>query len=88
MGGGRITGFESTPEYPMPREFAMYDAEKYAKPEGAFETVVAVDNSKWYKQYAVPTVEKTPYMDTSGKVQYNEKLVDKMPKAPMRKDRM
>ncbi len=88
MGGGRITGFEATPENPIPREFAMYDAEKYAKPDGKFETVTAVDNSKWYKQYAAPSVEKTPYMDTEGKVQYNEKIVNKIPKAPMRKDRM
>ncbi len=88
IGGGRITGFESTIQSPQPREFAMYDAEKYAKPEGHFETITAVDDSKWYKQYATPTVEKTPYMDTKGKIQYNEKIVDKMPKAPMRKDRM
>ncbi len=88
MGGGRITGFESTPDRPEPIEFAMYDAEKYAKPEGSFETVMAVDNSKWYKQYAVPTVEKTPYMDSGGRVQYNEKIVNRIPKAPMRKDRM
>jgi len=66
----------------------MYDAEKYAKPEGKFETVTAVDNSKWYKQYAAPAVEKTPYMDTKGKVQYHEKIVERIPKAPMRKDKM
>lgn len=88
MGGGRITGIETTSEFPEGRQFAMYDAEKYAKPEGNFETVMAVDNSKWYKQYAAPSVERTPYMDAEGKVQYNEKIVDKMPKAPMQKDKM
>ena len=87
MGGGRITGIESTPEFPEGRAFAMYDAEKYSKPEGAFETVTAVDKSTWYKQYAQPSVERTPYMD-KGKVQYNEKIVDKIPKAPARKDKM
>lgn len=88
MGGGRITGMETTAEHPDGIQFAMYDAEKYAKPEGKFDTVTAVDNSKWYKQYAAPTVEKTPYMDPKGKVQYNEKIVQKIPKAPMRKDKM
>ena len=88
MGGGRISGIETTSEFPEGRQFAMYDAEKYAKPEGNFETVTAVDNSKWYKQYAAPTVERTPYMDPEGKVQYNERIVDKMPKAPMQKDKM
>lgn len=88
MGGGRITGMETTSDFPDGRQFAMYDAEKYAKPDGTFETVTAVDNSKWYKQYASPSVERTPYMDTEGKVQYKEKIVDKMPKAPMRKDKI
>lgn len=88
MGGGRITGIETTGEHPDGIKFAMYDAEKYAKPEGNFETVVAIDNSKWYKQYAAPIVEKTPYMDTKGKIQYNEKIVQKIPQAPMRKDKM
>lgn len=88
MGGGRITGMETTAEHPDGIQFAMYDAEKYAKPEGKFDTVTAVDNSKWYKQYAAPAVEKTPYMDAKGKVQYSEKIVQKIPKAPMRKDKM
>lgn len=82
MGGGRITGMENG------MQFAMYDAEKYAKPEGRFETVTATDNSKWYKQYAGPSVEKTPYMSTKGKVKYRERIVAKIPKAPMRKDKM
>lgn len=88
MGGGRITGFESNAEHPDGIQFAMYDAEKYAKPEGKFETITAVDNSKWYKQYATSAVERTPYMDAKGKVQYNENIVQRIPKAPMRKDKM
>lgn len=87
MGGGRITGVETTPDFPEGRAFAMYDAEKYSKPDGKFETVKAVDKSTWYKQYAQPTVEKTPYMQ-KGKVQYNEKIVKKIPKAPVRKDKI
>ena len=50
--------------------------------------VTAVDNSKWYKQYAAPTVEKIPYMDANRKVQYNEKIVEKIPHPPMRKDKI
>ena len=88
MGGGRITGIETTDDFPEGRRFAMYDADKYVKPDGNFETVTAVDNSKWYKQYTAPTVEKTPYMNTEGKVQYHEKIVEKMPRIPMRKDKM
>lgn len=88
MGGGRITGIETSADHPDGIQFAMYDAEKYAKPEGKFDTVTAVDNSKWYKQYAAPAVEKTPYMGAKGKIQYNEKIVQKIPKAPMRKDKM
>jgi len=88
MGGGRITGIETTADHPDGIQFAMYDAEKYARPEGKFDTVTAVDNSKWYKQYATPVVERTPYMDPKGKIQYNEKIVQKIPKAPMRKDKM
>lgn len=88
MGGGRITGTEISTDHPDGIQFAMYDTEKYAKPEGAFETVTAADNSKWYKQYATPTVEKTPFLDPIGKVQYNEKIVQRIPKAPMRKDKM
>ena len=88
MGGGRITGMETSIEHPDGIRFAMYDAEKYTKPEGVYETVTAVDNSRWYKQYAAPAVERTPYMDTAGKVQYNEKIVERIPKAPIRKDKM
>jgi len=88
MGGGRITGIEQSGTHPDGIQFAMYDAEKYAKPDGHFETVTAIDNSVWYKQYAEPTVERTPYMSEGGKVKYNEKIVDKIPMPPMRKDQM
>ena len=88
MGGGRITGTETTEKHPDGIGFAMYDAEKYDKPDGKFEVATAVDGSKWYKQYAEPTVEKTPYMGTEGKVKYNEKIVSKLPKAPVRKDKV
>lgn len=88
MGGGRITGTEMTSTHPDGIGFAMYDAEKYDKPDGKFEVATAVDGSKWYKQYAEPTVEKTPYMGTEGKIKYNEKIISKLPKAPVRKDKV
>lgn len=88
MGGGRITGIETSAAHPDGIQFVMYDAEKYDKPESKFEIVTAVDSSKWYKQYAMPAVERTPYMDSKGKVQYNEQIVQKVPKAPIRKDKI
>lgn len=39
-----------------------------------------------YKQYAQPTVERTPYEDSSGKIKYDEKIVSQMPQIPKRKD--
>ena len=47
-----------------------------------------MDGSTWYKQYAQDTVEKTPYTSGSGKVAYNESIVQKLPPAPQRKERM
>ena len=71
------------------REFALYSADQYAAPtHGSFETVQSVDGAAWYKQYAQDTVEKTPYDAGNGKVAYNESIVQKLPPAPQRKDRM
>ena len=72
IGGGRITG-----------------TDQYAAPtQGSYSTVQSVDGSTWYKQYAQDTVEKTPYTSGSGKVAYNESIVQKLPPAPQRKERM
>ena len=59
-----------------------------APTHGSFETVQSVDGTAWYKQYAQDTVEKTPYDAGNGKVAYNESIVQKLPPAPQRKDRM
>lgn len=88
IGGGRITGTETTPEQPGGVQFAMYSAEQYSRPTGDFGTVEAVDGSKWYKQYATDTVDRTPYMDAEGQIKYHEKIVKTLPKPPGRKDRM
>ena len=88
IGGGRITGSEVTSEHPKGREFAMYNTDQYTAPQGQYDIVKAVDNSKWYKQYAVSAVEKTPKMGKTGKIEYNEKIVQVMPPTPKRKDRI
>lgn len=88
IGGGRITGVETTPAHPQGREFAMYHSEQYLAPQSRYEMVKMIDGSKWYKQYAMPSVEKTPHMGTKGKVEYTEKIVDKVPPMPKRKDRV
>lgn len=86
IGGGRIIGKESVGGA-APTEFAMYNADQYMKPEGAFTTETAADGSKWYKQTPQDTVQRTPYMDANGDVKYNETIVQQLPQIPRRKDR-
>lgn len=88
IGGGRITGTETTPEQPEGIAFGMYHADQYIAPEGNYSTMTAADGSKWFKQYAADTVDKTPYMAPDGNIAYNEKIVKKLPKTPPRKDRV
>lgn len=88
IGGGRITGTETSASCPEGIAFGMYDAAQYAAPEGDYTTVQAVDGSSWYKQYAADAVEKTPYMAPDGEVAYRENIVKKLPPTPKRKDRM
>ena len=88
IGGGRITGVETTPEQPGGVQFAMFSSEQYSRPQGDYSTVEAVDGSKWYKQYATDTVDRTPYMDEDGQIKYHEKVIKTLPRPPMRKDRM
>ena len=49
---------------------------------------VSVDDAAWYKQYAADTVERKPYQAEDGKIAYHEKIVQKLPNPPQRKDRM
>lgn len=88
IGGGRITGYETPAGGGAERQFAMYNAEQYMEPTGSYETIQTTDGQNWYKQYAEPTVQKTPYQDDSGKIKYDEKIVDQMPQIPKRKDRV
>ncbi|MDD3279878.1 MAG: hypothetical protein PHG16_13545 [Lachnospiraceae bacterium] len=88
IGGGRITGAETSVEHPNGSSFGMYHADQYMEPSGNYETVTTADQSTWYKQYASNTVERTPYMTGEGKIAYHENLVQKLPDMPKRKDRV
>ena len=86
IGGGRITGYETPTGGGEERQFAMYNAGQYMTPNGDYETVQTADGETWYKQYAQPTIEKTPYEEPGGTIKYNERIVDQMPQVPKRKD--
>lgn len=88
IGGGRITGREFTPEHPDGIDFCMYHADQYAQPKGDYSKVYSADDAAWYKQYAADTVERKPYQTEDGKIAYHEKIVQKLPNPPQRKDRM
>ncbi len=88
IGGGRMTGTETTADSGS-RDFALYHADQYMAPTpGTFDTVQSVDGATWYKQYAQPTAGKTPYETEDGKVAYHESIVQKLPQAPQRKERI
>lgn len=88
IGGGRITGYETPAGGGDERQFAMYNAAQYMEPTGTYETVQTTDGETWYKQYAEPVVQKTPYEDDAGKIQYDQKIVEQMPQIPKRKDKV
>ena len=88
IGGGRITGREFTPEHPGGIDFCMYHADQYKQPKGDYSKIYSADDAAWYKQYAADTVERKPYQAEDGKIAYHEKIVQKLPNPPQRKDRM
>ena len=88
IGGGRIMGLETSVDNPNGIEFGMYHTDQYMAPAGKYDTVETADGSKWYKQYAQDTVEKTPYMAPDGTIAYNEAIIQKLPDIPRRKDRV
>ena len=88
IGGGHIFATEANAEHPEGIAMGMYHADQYMPPEGEYTTVTAADGSSWYKQYATDTVERKPYKAEDGSVAYNESIVQKLPKAPPRKDRI
>lgn len=85
IGGGKIQGREIIPGHGQ-IQFAMYNARQYEKPEGHFTEQTSRDGEKWYKVYATTRVEKTPTVqDERGRMQYDERKVAAMPKAPARR---
>ena len=85
IGGGKIQGREIIPGRGQ-IQFAMYNARQYEKPEGHFTEQTSRDGKKWYKVYATTRVEKTPTIqDERGRMQYDERKVAAMPKAPARR---
>lgn len=88
IGGGRITGTETSEDHPDGIAFGMYHADQYVAPGGSYTTVHAVDGTAWYKQYAADAVEKSPYLAPDGSIAYKESIVKKLPPAPKRKDRL
>jgi len=88
IGGGRITGYEAPAGGGEERQFAMYNASQYMQPTGPYETVQTVDGENWYKQYAQPTVQKTPHEGKDGKIEYSSHIVAELPPVPKRKDRI
>ena len=85
IGGGKIQGREIIPGRGQ-IQFAMYNARQYEKPEGHFTEQTSRDGEKWYKVYATTRIEKTPTVqDERGRMQYDERKVAAMPKAPARR---
>ncbi len=76
IGGGHITGIETSDIHPHGINFAMYNSEQYSKPNGDYTTVTSNDNTKWYKQYETK----------ADKIGHTSKLVDRLPEPPKRKD--
>lgn len=88
IGGGRITGTETSVDHPNGTAFGMYHADQYMAPSGNYETLTTADNAKWYRQYAADVVEKTPYMTEKGDIAYHQNIIQKLPDMPRRKDRV
>ena len=89
IGGGRIMGTETSATNPEGIQFGMYQTEQYMAPEqGHYDIVQSVDGAKWYRQYAVDSIEKIPYEKPDGKIAYEENIVQKLPPVPKRKDRV
>ena len=87
IGGGHITGMETSEEEPDGRAFAMYSTGQYMEPKREYTTVTTVDGAKWYRQYAQDVVEKKPYQNPDGGISYRESLIRRLPDPPRRKDK-
>jgi hypothetical protein len=88
IGGGRISGIETSSENPEGIAFGMYNTDQYIPPDSSHTVEKAEDGTTWYKQYAADTAERTPYTASDGTVEYRETIVRKLPPIPRRKDRV
>ena len=88
IGGGRITGVETSEEHPEGIAFGMYSTDQYTAPSGEYSKVYSADGNEWYKQYAVDTVERLPYEAPDETVAYLETITKKLPPVPYRKDKL
>ncbi len=88
IGGGHIFATEASEEHPEGIAVGMYHTDQYMAPTGDYTTVTAADGTSWYKQYATDTVERKPYKTGDGSIEYDEKIVKRLPKAPTRKDKV
>ncbi len=88
IGGGHITGTEASDEHPNGVAFGMYNVGQYAAPEGNYDMVYSADGEAWYRQYARPAVERTPYKAPDGSIGYQENIVRRLPRAPQRKEKL
>lgn len=88
IGGGHIFATETNDEHPEGIAMGMYHTDQYMPPEGEYTTVTAADGTSWYKQYATDTVEKKPHKADDGSIAYEESLVKRLPKAPVRKEKI
>lgn len=88
IGGGHIFATETNDEHPEGIAMGMYHTDQYMPPEGEYTTVTAADGTSWYKQYATDTVEKKPHKADDGSIVYEKSLVKRLPKAPVRKDKI
>ncbi len=83
IGGGKIRGFECNKNGEK-TEFAMYSSDKFERPDTNYITEISKDGVKWYKQYAEPTLVKTPTgkFDKKDKAIMQETIEYRLPKSP------
>lgn len=86
IGGGRMTGVVLDEASGEEKQFAMYSAEQYNKPDGNYSTVTAADGSTWYRQYATDTIVSHPFVEPDGYVNRGETVEQRLPRAPGRRN--
>lgn len=86
IGGGKISGVAIDEASGEEKQFAMYSAEQYNRPDGDYSTVTAADGSTWYRQYATDTVVSHPFVEPDGYVNRGETVEPRLPRGPSRRN--